>query len=352
MRTGIVAAATALLLSGASATAQEAGAVPLFQSDAPIELTLTADFKALKGDRRGETPERPATVTLTGDSELSLDAQLRTRGSFRRERANCSFPPLRINFKKKQVEGTVFGGQDKLKIVGSCRPNRDSYEQLVLSEYLAYKAFQTVSPTAFQVRLARITYVDASGDDEPFTRFAFFIEDDDAVAGRFGAQVLDLPEGRNLPPGVLDPPSAATLAVFQYMIGNTDWSDAQAHNTELLDLVGTGIPVPYDFDFAGIVNAPYSTPDPRLHLTSVRERLYRGWCWSALDMSALLGRFRGAEADIMSLYEDFPYLEDGERNRALAYLRSFFDDIETDERAQARFLRDCRTIPSRTAARD
>ncbi len=351
MKPGTFVTVVALGMCGVGMTAQRAAAVQLFASEEPLELTLTADFQALKGDRRGETPEREATVLLPGE-DVVLDVKVRTRGSFRRDAANCSLPPLRLNFKKKQVTGTVFAGEDKLKVVGSCRPNRDSYEQLVLNEYLAYRAFQEVSPTAFLVRLARITYVDSSGEDEPFTRFAFFIEDDDAMAARFGAQVLDLQEGTNLPPGAMDPPSAATTAIFQYMIGNTDWSDAAGHNTELLDLMGIGVPVPYDFDFAGIVDAPYSTPDPSLNLRSVRDRLYRGWCWSGLDVHGLLSRFRDAEDDIVGLYEGFPYLSDGERNRALDYLGGFFRAIETDERAERGFLGDCRRIITQTAGRD
>jgi hypothetical protein len=100
-----------------------------------IELTLTADFSQLKDDRR-ESPERPATVTVAseGGEDFVIEAQLRTRGHFRLDKANCSFPPLRLNLKKKQAEGTEFEGQDKLKIVSVCRPNRDSYEQLVLNE--------------------------------------------------------------------------------------------------------------------------------------------------------------------------------------------------------------------------
>jgi len=349
VRATLGAVCAALCMSGSGATGQTVGPTPLFSSEEPLELTLSADFDALKGDRRGAAPERPATLRLPLGVEL--DVKLRTRGRFRRERANCSFPPLRLNIKRKQAAETVFEGQDKLKIVGSCRPNRNSYEQLVLSEYLAYKAFQSVSPTAFRVRLARITYEDTSGDDEPFTRFAFFIEDDDAMAARIGAQVLDLPEGTNLPPSAMDPPTAAVMAVFQYMIGNTDWSDAAGHNTELLDLAGIGIPVPYDFDFSGLVDAPYSNPDPTLNLRSVRDRLYRGWCWSGLDMRTVLDRFRGAEDDILSLWRTLPYLDDGERSRAIDYLDGFFDDISTDERAQRRFLRDCRAMPERSASR-
>ena len=337
------------LALGAGALGAQEGAVPLFESHEPLELTLAADFDALKGDRDQESPERPALATLGGAHEGSFEVQLRTRGRYRLDRANCSFPPLRINFKKKQVRGTVFDGQDKVKIVGTCRPNRDSFEQLVLNEYLAYRAYEMVTPSAFRVRLARITYVDTSGENDTFTRFAFFIEDDDMLAARVGAEKFDLPEGTNLPPGAMDGPSATTMAVFHYMIGNTDWSDVAGHNTEILDLGGIALPVPFDFDFAGIVDAPYAIPDPSLHLDDVQERLYRGWCWSGLQPQLVLERFRSAEDDIMSLYRDFPYLEDGERNRALDYLGAFFDGIETDEKAERRMFRDCR--PFRTASR-
>jgi hypothetical protein len=353
-RIRLLLAVGAMLVGGVDLSAQKAAEIPLFASHEPIQFTLTADFHALKGDRRGDTPERPATLVMEGDDgqEVSLDVKLRTRGGFRRAASNCTLPPLRFNFKKKQVEGTVFEGQDKMKVVGSCRPNRDSFEQLVLNEYLAYRAFQEVSPAAFQVRLARITYVDSSGDTDPFTRFAFFIEDDDAMAQRFGARVLDLTGQNTVPPGALDPALAATTAIFQYMIGNTDWSDAAGHNTEVLDMGGIGIPVPYDFDFSGIVDAPYSLPDPSLYLESVRDRRYRGWCFPGLNTGSVLARFREAESDIMALYRGFPHLTDGERNRAVDYLEGFFKAIETDERAERRFLGYCRALPIRTASRD
>jgi len=320
---------------------------PLFTSHELIELTITADFSQLKGDRDDEAPERPAKVILRDreGAERALDAQLRTRGTFRKDRINCSFPPLRLNLKQNQLEGTVFSGQDKLKMVSSCRPNRSSYGQLVLQEYLAYRVYATVSRAAFKVRLARVTYVDESGNEDTSTRFTFFIEDPDAMAQRLGARVLDLPEGTSLPPGVLDPPTAARMAVFQYMIGNTDWSDAAGHNVELLDLAGIGLGVPYDFDFAGIVDAPYATADPILNIRSVRERIFRGWCWSSLDMHPILETFRAAREEVLTLYSTFPYLDDGERERALRYLAAFFEDIESTERAQRRFLRDCRPLP-------
>lgn len=335
-----------VLGSATGLSAQATAGDVLFQSEEPLELTLEADFELLRGDRRGEAPERPAMVRLVDANgvEHEIEAQLRTRGRFRRDAANCTYPPLRLNLKKKQTEGTEFEGQDKLKVVGSCRPNRESYDQLVLLEYLAYRSYERVSTMAFRTRLARITYVDSNGASDPFTRFAFFIEDDDALGDRFGATVFQMEEGKNLPPGFLDAPTAATAAVFAYMIGNTDWSDVAGHNVELLDLAGIALPVPYDFDFSGIVNAPYAIPDPSLGIKDVRERYYRGWCFK-MDMTDTVQRFADAEEDILSLWRDLPWLDDGQKNRAVRYLEVFFEEVQSIERAERRFLRDCRAMP-------
>jgi hypothetical protein len=322
----------------------QATAPPLFAADDPVELTLTADFSLLKGDRHGEAPERPATVRLSNGA--TIGAEVRTRGNFRRDASNCTFPPLRLRLRTEEAAGTVFEGQDKLKLVASCRPNRSSFQQLVMAEYLVYKAFQLLTSTAFQVRLARITYVDARGEDAPTTRLGFFIEHDDALAARMGTTVFDLEEGKNIPPRFFDPPTAAMVGVFEYMIGNTDWSEVAGHNIELLELAGVAIPVPYDFDFSGIVDAPYASPDPKLGIKEVTERVYRGWCWNGLDMAPVIQRFREMEPKLVELYETFPYLEDGPRRRSLRYLKAFFDGIETQERAQRRFLRDCRQLPT------
>jgi len=204
-----------------------------------------------------------------------------------------------------------------------------------------------VTATSFHVRLARITYVDERGDDDPFTRLAFFIEEDDAPADRvaMGAEVFDIPDGKNLPQGIFEPATTTTMSVFQYMIGNTDWSDVAGHNTEVLGIDGIALPVPYDFDFAGIVDAPYATPDPTLGIKAVQERMYRGWCRDGLDPEPTLQQFWSAEPGIMALYRDFPYLDDGERGRSVRYLEVFFEEIATLRRAERSFLRHCRQLP-------
>lgn len=324
-----------------------ADTLPLFASHDPLDVTLIADFSALRRDRR-TSPDRAALArvpTLDG-GRADVGAELRTRGAFRLDRSNCAFPPLRIDVDGSDARGTVFEGQDELKIVASCRPGRDSYQQLVLTEYLAYRSFGIVTGQSFRVRLLRLTLVDTHGDAEGETRTAFVIEDDEALAERLGATVFDLEEGKNLPPAGFDPISATTAAVFQYMIGNPDWSDVAGHNVEILDRGGSALSVPYDFDFSGIVDAPYATPPPNFGRDSVRDRYYRGWCANPIVTRLVLERFREARGEIMAVWNTFAGLSDETRRRTVRYLEEFFDAIETGERAQRRFLRDCRPLPN------
>ena len=317
--------------------------VPLFTSTEPLVATLAADLAALRRDRNA-SPDRPGTLTLhLGGMDHAISVSVRTRGSFRLDPAHCSFPPLRIEVDPASAVGTAFEGQDDLKLVSSCRPGRSSYDDLVVKEYLVYRSLRAVSDATFQVRLLDMTFIDASGRTEPESRIAFVIEEDDALAARLGAVVFELEEGKHLPTAAFEPLSRMTTAVAQYMVGNPDWSDVAGHNVEILDRDGVAVAVPYDFDFSGLVDAPYATPPPECRLDSVRERYYRGWCENPVVTAAVLSRFRAAREEVLDAWRTERLLPDAGRARAVRYLEEFFDDIETDGRAQRRFLRDCRT---------
>jgi hypothetical protein len=348
--------AAGLALGAAPAAAQtdsspsqdmSATLLPLFADHAPLELTITADFSALRDDR-GSSPDRPALLTVPASRETSSDrtvdvgASIRTRGEFRLDPVNCSFPPLRIDVDGSDARGTVLDRQDDLKLVSSCRPGRSTYDELVPVEYLAYRTYQLLTDQSFRVRLLRLTLVDTSGETPPETRTAFVIEDADALGERLGATVFEMEEGKNLPATAFEPVARTRNAVFQYMIGNADWSEVAAHNVEVLDRSGVALVVPYDFDFSGVVDAPYAVPPADLGLDSVRERLYRGWCADEFTTRAVLQAFRAAREDVMALWSGAAGLGESPRRRATGYLEDFFDAIESDERAERRFLRDCR----------
>ena len=63
------------------------------------------------------------------------------------------------------------------------------------------------------------------------------------------------------------------MSVFQYMVGNTDWSMVRFHNVEVSRTPrGVYVPVPYDFDWTGLVSTRYARPNEGLGIRSVRQR--------------------------------------------------------------------------------
>jgi hypothetical protein len=318
-----------LLPAEAGAAAPVAG---LFTTDRPLILTLEADLHQLLRDRDQDTEERPARVLLPlldGDT-LDIRVNVRTRGTFRLSRGICAFPPLRINFPTRALAGTILEGQDKLKLVTHCQePGR--YEQDLLEEYLVYRIYNLLTDSSFRVQLAFIRYVDTGGRNEPIFRFAFFIEDEDRMAERLGGTMVG---DRRVPYQVYDPQHAGILNLFQYMIGNTDWSMVAQHNVKTVQAGEGYLPVPYDFDFSGLVDAPYAGPHPDLvqfHRT-VRHRLFRGGCRDDIDYGAVIALFNAREGEIVDLVRAPPGLSEGNAASAAAYVAGFFRELRDPER--------------------
>lgn len=303
--------------------------LPLFTEHTRLELTLIADFRQLARDRSETTPERPALLRLTAadGSTKDIPLEVRTRGFFRLRRSTCSFPNLRLDFDRSPAAlSTPFAGQNALKLVAHCRDS-DAYEQNLLEEYLAYRLYNLLTEESLRVRLARITYRDVNGRAPPITRLAFFIEDIDDLAERLGGIQVEAPGAR---PEELESRASARVELFEYMIGNTDFSIVNFHNSEVVRLPdGTYHPVPYDFDFSGLVDAPYASPSIVLGTTSVRERVYRGFCRPGLDLQTLFAEFPTLRPVIERTLREQAELHPRNAERAVAYLDEFFETIES-----------------------
>lgn len=318
---------------------------PLFASDEVLELTLVADFDRLEDDRGEEPPERPAVLLWSagpGEDTVEIPLQVRTRGGFRLRPGTCSFPNLRLDFNRTPAAvGTPFEGQNALKLVGHCRDS-DAYEQNMLVEYAAYRLYNLLTDVSFRVRLARITYRDQNGRTKPVTRHAFLIENVNQLAARLGGIALEV---RAADPLSLDPMAAARVELFQFMIGNTDFSIVNFHNAEVIRMPdGTYHPIPYDFDFSGLVDAPYATPSAIFDTRSVRERIFRGFCRPTVDMDALFTEFLARREAFERLFRDLPPLTPRRANRAISYLDEFFDIIESPRARRSVIERRCRTV--------
>jgi len=323
-----------------------AASAPLFEADEVLRVRLEGPLSTLIKER-SEEEELPArmTVPAADGSESIVDVAIRARGNFRRRRSTCPFPPIRLNFPTKQVEGTMFEDQDKLKLVTHCHSRRAHYEQHVLREYLAYRLLGTLTDESFRVRLLEITYVDTESNDDTLTKMGFVIEDDDDVSRRIGKDALSVDK---LSYDDLDREFTNLVMMYEFMIGNTDFSlirgpagDDCCHNSVPMTSGGPAHSVPYDFDMAGIVDAPYATPDPRMKLRSVKDRLYRGRCSNNELLPATLDRFRAARDSMFEIVAGVPTLDTRHREQVERYLGQFFEIIDDPDQVDRRFVRKC-----------
>jgi hypothetical protein len=237
---------------------------------------------------------------------------------------------LFVFFDAKTAAGTPFAGQTMLPLTTHCR-DRTTYDQYVLKEYLAYRIYNELTDESLRVRLATITYRDvANNPKNDTTRFAFFTEHFDSLAARHAAEVWRVAE---VDVARVEPQELATFALFEYLIGNTDWSVVYGHNTVALrDAAGTVSVVPYDFDFSGLVDAEYAGPPPGLPINSVRQRLFRGFCTPAPDWDVLFAHFGARREALFDLVAEVSDLLPAVRKRVLDYLGSFFDHLDSPDR--------------------
>jgi len=309
------------------------GPRPLFASDSVLTLTLKGPIQDIS--RNVGAKPVPGLLTVTGAAPESLPIQLSTRGITRRKKEICAFPPLRVEFTQKPGKTSLFRGQKRLKLVTHCQAS-DRYQQDTLLEYAIYKLYNALTPAGFDARLAKIDYVDEGG--RPIvSRYGFFLEDVSDVADRNG---LDRLRGVNhITISQLDPAAAARFAVFEYMISNLDWAMTASpvgvdccHNSRLIGAQGatTGlIPLPYDFDYSGLINAPYAVPPENIPVANVRVRRYRGFCAHNEQAQTFIADLLTRRAALFAILDSTPQLSGSMREQADDYLNGSFDQINT-----------------------
>ncbi len=326
------------LLLGVFASFSAAAQAELFGSFERLEVVINGPIAAIWRDREDDASYHNATIEL-GDSE-PVPLRIKTRGNFRRARDNCQIPPLRLNFAAEQTSGTIFASQNKLKLVLPCRRG-ERYAELVELEALAYRIFAQLSSQAFRIRPLQITFID-SADGKQQQHPGFIIEDKKRLAERLAVEPVEVGP---IDYAQLARSQAATLGLFQYLIGNTDWSMVTGpggqccHNVVLFQRGDRYLPIPYDFDFAGLVDAPYADPNEQLGIRSVRQRLYRGVCVRS-RLAELRQQFAGQRDAIDALVENAA-LSKRKREVTRRWLDQFWQTLLDDRRAQRAFDHRC-----------
>ncbi len=272
-----------------------------FLTEEPLTVTLTTNIKRIRGDHGDKTPWRPATISYTDSTGkvVVVPTELKTRGIWRLK--NCDFPPVRMNFKRPLTKGTLFHGLDQPKLTSFCRDD-DNYEQYVIQELELYRIYHLLTPKSHTARLLQMTYTDSASGKVFAKRAAILLEEPQFMAVRIGGPLMKVKGARSAD---LEPFHNALVGVFEYLIGNTDFSIGGLHNIELVtDSTGNVFPIPFDFDFSGAINTRYATTDPSLSIQRVRERLYRGYCGPADEVAKVVALFKEKKDAIYALYKD------------------------------------------------
>ena len=313
-----------LLLTCGSATGQSV--FDLFyaeESSTAVEATLTLPMDSLAARSRQDQPGH-FTFTDRAGIQRFFSVDLSIRGKFRQTR--CSQPPLKLDFSKSELAAGGLAKHDKYKLVTTCYDDA-SASDLLLKEYLAYRVYALLSPGAhFRAQLLRITYRDMANGERSRTEYAFLIEDTDEMAARAGGKELDNAIGR--PAADFDAEAEATHALFQYFIGNADYSLPLQRNVKLIERTdGKLIPVGYDFDFSGWVGAPYASPSSDNGQQSIYERVYLGYQQSDRTLREVSHDFRQQRRQVLHTIGDFRLLPGTERQILQRWVGRFYDQL-------------------------
>jgi hypothetical protein len=286
----------------------------------------------------------PATFSCKMGDSLTINdpIQLEVRGHFRR--GHCYLPPLKVIFKNDK--SAAFYKLKSLKLVSNCRVS-NSDDQNLLKEYLIYKIYNMITDKSFRVRLLNLTYKDSSEKKKPITQHAFLIEDVKELAKRSDCVDWTDWKGKKFGTEATDRQQMTTVAIFEYMIGNTDWSVPVNHNIRIIhskkDSLSRPFVVPYDFDFSGLVNTNYSSPDERLGIENVRERLYRGFPRTMEELNIVLDVFNKQKPNIYALINNFDLLTPRTKKEMTLYLDEFYKTISSQYTVKDVFITNART---------
>jgi hypothetical protein len=326
------------LALGLLLVALRAPAASLFDSDEVLEIQLTGPLATLVDDKF-DREELPFVLHTEG---VDQNIEVRTRGKSRMRK--CGFPPLRLDIDSEESTGTLFDGQDKIKLVTHCLIG-SSGQANVLEEFSAYKIFNLLTDVSYRVRLAKVTYVDTDGQLDDVVSNAFLIESDKELAARTNSNVVETPNVRR---SALNRYQASLVYIFQYLIANTDWSlvasegeEKCCHNGDLFEKGSELFYVPFDFDLSGLVNARYAKPDPGLRISKVTSRLYRGYCVVPGALKAALTSINSLEGEILAVFNGIPGLSDKEIKAAQKFLNRFFRESRDEQALLRRFERSC-----------
>lgn len=315
----------------------------LFADDEVFDLRIHAPMTRLMR-QAGGAPDVSGRMELPDGTSVPIS--LNKYGISRLR--ECDLASLQIKVEADDVQDTPFEGRTLLRLVTPCRL-RGNYDKYIMLEYLVYQSYAVIADPALRTRLVQVHFHDSEKPDRGRSGYGFFIEDIGKAAARRGQVWLDIQSQRI---SDLDAAQVTVMTLFQYMVGNTDWSavkgrpdDRCCHNVAVFGQEGVHLNtvVPFDFDQTGMVDPPYAAPpDASLGIRRVTDRRYRGLCEHSPELAGAITVFNEKRPELEDLFNrtDLPYPKD--RERALKYITEFYETINDPRKLEKKIVKYCR----------
>ena len=304
----------------------------------PLNITIETDLKQLKSEKTDETWQPAIFQVLQGDSAvLRFNVQVAARGNMRKK--TCDFPPIKIKFYADETANDSIADVNELKLVTSCHKTEQN-EEWVRKELVVYQLYNLLADQSFRVKQANVKITSPDKKSSPVESFAFFIENEKELAARLGGKPIK-PKIVSLK--IMDTTAYDRACLFQYMIGNTDWSIRVRHNVKVIYFSGRNkaAPIPYDFDYCGLVGTNYAAPSPEIPIQTVKERYFMGPCRSAAHYQQVFDFFLSKKQAMLDHIEQSDFLAKDSKKQMDNYLDEFFQVIEKPATAKREIIQNC-----------
>lgn len=296
-----------------------------FDKDSIITFSLMFNNEEFKLSNEGKRYYHHAELSYTSNQQAELtklSVKIKLRGQFRSDTNYCNLPQLKIVFPKGITKEPLFGQTKSANLVLPCQKNITDYEQYVLQEYLIYKMYNLLTEHSYRVRLVKLNLINSGEKKDTIQTMAFFKESDEDLAARLKGKIV-----KTLPidSTKINPLLMQQVAIFQYLIGNDDWSETSMHNIKML-LISNSLlyPIPFDFDFSGLVAAPYSDFDST---TFYQNTAVHSFSSDIFITEFLVDQYAETQDSCLLLFKKNVWLSAKTKERSLAFLQRGYKDI-------------------------
>lgn len=317
----IVMLLTVQVLFGADDANEKPSIFDVMNHKEVLEITIEVNLFDIHNSRRSDDVHK-AVLTFKDSEKQTQTWDIKAELSGRFRRLNCAIPPLKLDFKKSELRKAGLSKFDDMKLMTNCSGIIKLDKQLLVREYMGYKFYNELTDYSYRIQMVDITFINTY-NGEQLKLWGFLLEDTAQLANRMNAKKI---EYYNLPIDTFQRESLKMASLFQYMIGNGDWDLSTGQNVRFFLKNGEIIPVPFDFDFSGLVDAFYAVPNPNYRLSSVKDRIFLGFPELVDEMENTFLLFQSKKDVFLRMIGKQKHLRKDIRKELESFLKPFFKD--------------------------